>query len=51
MDFHFKYIFIQDDIYEFFNKRYSTIEEITYNAVHDFFTSLTTYKREFKVGF
>jgi hypothetical protein len=42
-------IFIQDDIYVFFTKRYSTIDEITFNAVYDFFTSLTTYKNEYKV--
>ncbi|CAF3942368.1 unnamed protein product, partial [Rotaria sp. Silwood2] len=39
---------IVDDIYEFFNKRYSTLDEITYYAVHDFFTSLIAYKHEFK---
>ncbi|CAF2758293.1 unnamed protein product [Rotaria sp. Silwood2] len=40
---------IVDDIYEFFNKRYSTLDEITYYAVHDFFTSLIAYKHEFKI--
>ncbi|CAF4533134.1 unnamed protein product [Rotaria sp. Silwood1] len=40
---------IVDDIYEFFNKRYSTIDEITYYAVHDFFTSLVAYKYEYKI--
>ncbi|CAF1157364.1 unnamed protein product [Rotaria sordida] len=39
---------IVDDIYEFFNKRYSTIDEITYYAVYDLFTSLIAYKHEFK---
>ncbi|CAF3069840.1 unnamed protein product [Rotaria socialis] len=40
---------IVDDIYEFFNKRYSTIDDITFNAVHDLFTSLVAYKNEFKI--
>ncbi len=47
----FIYAFAQDDIYEVFNKRYTTIDNIPYDAVHDFFTSLVAYKHDFKVSF